>query len=365
MFKKSKLILLGIICAIGIPIAASAAIVHSNKTIENPILQKYVNKDEKKVKLILEKLNKNQLIDEVNAISTDLGAENESTSLLPFVAELYKRVNKFENQEITKIVNDNTNAITTRAIMVDLYTVKNEKNDNKNELKKFLKQSIPNEVKVKIITASTFDETDIELLKYLIEQDDDNLTFQSLKKLSKVDSKEAYSISENILSNYNIQSPQKISAAQKATVQYLRDNKIEHKDKFISLCLDILNHTKDPSLKDSSVFALSDLYDKESILKVIKNDSIDRELKVFSIDQNYMIINEILLNNPSEGDIDAVVKAMEIMPIRDLIEPLKNVKENINNTDLEKRCNDVLATMELEGHKGNVKWLDKNNNGGK
>ena len=65
-----------------------------------------------------------------------------------------------------------------------------------------------------------------------------------------------------------------------------------------------------------------------------------------------------MLNNPSEADIKAVISAMEILPILDLIEPLKNVKANINNKILEKRCDDVLVSMKLNGRKGNVQWLD-------
>lgn len=361
MLRKSKVVLLGVICATLLPAAVKAGIISPDKIIKNPVLQKYVNKDKKEVKLTLENLSKKQLIDEINAISTELGIENTSNELLPFGVELFKRKNEFENPEIIKIISDNSNSRVTQDIMVELYTEKNENNTDKDDLKKLLKQNIPNEVKAKIIATSKFTETDVELLKNLIEQDDDILTFQSLKKLSKVNAKEAYSISENILSNYNTQSTQKVSAAQKATVQYLKENKVVNKDKFISLSLDIINNTQDSYLRDSSVFALSDLIDKESIIKIIKSDSIDRELKVFSIDQNFMILNEILLNNPSEEDIDTVVKAMEIMPILDLIDSLETVKNNINNKDLEKRCNDVLATMRLEGRKANIKWLDKNN----
>lgn len=225
-----------------------------------------------------------------------------------------------------------------------------------------LKGDISNEVKAKIVADAIFTEADVSLLKSLAEQNDDILAFQSLKTLSKVNSKEAYAISQKILPNYNSKSILKVSAAQKSTVQYLKDNKIVNRDSFMTSCLQIINNTQDASLKDSSVFALSGLNDEQSIIKIIQNNSIDTESKMFSIDQNFLTLNQILLNKPSEEAIQAVVTAMEILPIKDLIEPLENVKKDINDKNLEERCNDVLAKMKLEGIKGNVKSLDKNNN---
>lgn len=365
MLRRSKLILLGILCISLLPIAVKADIISTNKIIKNSILEKYINKDDKEVKVNLKQLSKKEIIDEVNSISNTLEIANANNELLPFVEAIFERKNEFEDSDIIDIVKDNTNSRITQEVMVDLYTVKNEKNLNKDNLKKLLNENIRNEVKAKIVANSIFTQEDVDLLKNLIEQNDDTLTFQSLKKLSKVNSREAYEISQSILSNYNIQSNKKVSAAQKAIVQYFKDNKIldkSNKNNFINLCLEIINNTQDSLLKDSSAFALSDLRDKESIIEIVKNDSIDRELKVFAIDQNFMTLNEILLNNPSAENIEVVVKAMEIMPIQDLIESLEKVKNNINDKDLENRCDNVLSKMKSEGRKANIKWLDENNN---
>lgn len=365
MLRRSKLVLLGILCISLLPVVAKADKLSFDQMFKSTILEKYINKDEKDVKLILKQLSKKQIIEEINSMSASLGQVEANNELLPFVGELFERKNEFDNSDIIEAIKDSRNSKTTQAIMIDLYAVKNENNSNQGEIKKLLKDNLPNEVKAKIVANATFLEEDIDLLKNLVEEENDILAFQSLKKLSKVNSEEAYKISKNILSNYKNESKDKVSAAQKATIQYLKDNKLvnkEDKESFIALCYEIINSTEDVALKDSSTFALSDLRDAHSIISIIKNPSIDRELKVFSIDQNFMTLNEILLSDPSESNIEAVVQAMEILPISDLIQPLEEAKNNISNDNLRKRCDDVLASMKLEGRKGNIKWLDKNNN---
>jgi len=351
MLKKSKLTLLGIICVTLLIVAVNIGLKNYDKTIKSSAVKVSITSPDK-----IKQLSKKQILEEAKYIANSM--KNASDALMPYAVELFNRKNEFENAEIIKIISDKTNPIIIQEMMVDLYTSKNETNtnkDEKDELIKLLKQNIPKEVKVKIIANTTFTEIDVDLLKSLTTQNDD-IAFQALKKLSKVNSTEAYAISENILANYKTQSTTKVSAAIKATVQYLKDNKMVNKDKFISLCSNIINNTKDAKLKNSSVFAISDLMDKQSIIEIIKNKSIDTGSKIFSIDQNFKILNEILLNNPSETDIEVVVTAMEIMPILDLIEPLEKVKKNINNKNLAKRCEDVLATMKLKGNKGNQKY---------
>ncbi|SHH76657.1 hypothetical protein [Clostridium grantii] len=361
MLRKSKVALSVMICLSLVSVAVKAEIISPNKVIKNSIVAKYLNKDEKEINHDLKQLNKKELINEFNSIAATVGTTNSIDVLIPFASVVFERKNEFEDSEIIEIIKDDTNSIPTQELMVDLYCVKNENKSSKNNLKKLLEENIRNEVKSKIVIDSEFTKNDVLVLKNLIEEDDGILAFHSLKKLSKTDVKESYEVSEKILANYKSQSKYKVSAAQKATVQYLKDKKSTNKDiknKFISSCVEIYNTTDDSVLKDSSIFALSDLMDKEAVIEIINNESVDEELKMFAIDQNFMTLNEILLNNPTETDIETVIEAMEIMPIKDLVESLEKAKKYISNSELLKRCNDELKIMKLNGSKGNLKWLD-------
>ncbi len=366
MLRSKKIVLLSICCLVLVSLVAQVFATNDSTADTKLMLEKYRQKDEVEIKKQLKELSKEQLIEDANSLSTELEKATDINVLIPFAQEIFKRKDEFKNTEILEVIQNNTYSPTTQQVMVDLFTVKNENNLSKNELKKLLKENtVRKDVKVKIVANSRFNKDDVTLLRDLFKEDNGVLAFMSLKKLSNTNSEEAYKIAKKVLSNYKSESEEKVSASLKATVKYLKSNKLDNKElaglenDFINLNLQIVNTTNDNSLKDSSIFALSELMSKASIDEIIKNESIDRELKVFAVDQNFMVLKEILSKNPTEADVELVVKAMEILPISDLIANLEIVAESIENKDLLKRCNDVLKNMRLNGLKGNQKWLDK------
>lgn len=121
----------------------------------------------------------------------------------------------------------------------------------------------------------------------------------------------------------------------------------------------INNSSTDAMLKDSSVFALSYMMSKDALVSIIKSESVDRELKAFSIEQNYHVIKEILEDaSCNENDIEFVIEAMEILPIVDLHDSLQNVQETIKTPELKNRCSIVLNNMQINGIKATQKWVD-------
>jgi len=178
-----------------------------------------------------------------------------------------------------------------------------------------------------------------------------------LKQLAKIDDEKAYIISSRILSNYKYESKEKVMASLKSTAKYLKHNKDKDlENEFIKLSFEIIENNDDNVLKDAALFSVSDLMSKDAISEIIKNKSVDRELKVFSIDQNFMTLKDILINNPTESDIEIVVEAMELMPIVDLLEDIEKVMDNIKDKNLQQRCKAAIENTKLNGHKGNEKW---------
>lgn len=276
------------------------------------------------------------------------------------VSELFKRKNQINNSDLIGEIKDSVNSTTTQEIMVDLYTVKNEDKSDNNEIKHLLKDAtVRKEVKSRIVVNSKFDNNDLKLLKELINDDNDILAFYSLKKISKVNDKEAYIVSKEILSNLASESNIRISAAQKSAAKYLRNSSDNNaKKEFIMQTMGIINNSStDALLKDSSVFALSYMMSKDAIVSIIKSESVDRELKAFSIEQNYHVIKNILEDvSCSESDIVFVIEAMEILPIVDLYDSLKNVQDNIKSQELKSECSVVLKNMQENGIKATQKW---------
>ncbi|MBS4025472.1 MAG: hypothetical protein KGZ96_07320 [Clostridia bacterium] len=366
MSRRSFKVILLSIC---FTLLLSAGIVAANYepivTNYTSILQKYLVKDELALNNDIKKLTKEQLINEIDVFSTTFEEANNNNILIPFVEQLFQRKNEIGDLEIINNIKDTTRTLTTREIMVDLYIVKHENDINKhNEIKKLLQEeSIDKNIKARIVSTARFTKNDVELLKGIIEEDDGILAFHSMKKLTKIDPQKAYEISREILLNTNSQSKDRVSAALRSTAFFLRNDVSNSQNyeiletDFINLCLDIIYSSDDLFLKDSAVFAISEIGSKKSISTIIEIEFIDRELKVFAIDQNYLKLKEILLNNPVEKEIEIVVKAMELMPILDLVEGLEKVTKNIEDNNLKQRSEDVLKNMRAHGIKGNQKWL--------
>lgn len=363
--KKIKLIILTALLISGISLSFVAVRAAStNASASNPTLAKYSGKDETQIKNDLKKLSKQQLFVEFDNVAKECKDIPSDENLIPFASELIERKNDFDDSEIIGNIKNNAYSSTSRQFMVEFYNDKKGNNPNvsDNSLKDLLKDdTINNDIKVKIVVTSKFENSDKGLLKDFVEKNDDVLAFHSLKKLGQVDSSEAYIISKDILSNYKSKSNFKVSAAQKFMAQYFKKNNSNDQDlinNFIKVNSDIINTSKDNVLKDSSVFSLSDMMSKDGITEIINNKSIDRELKVFSIDQNCLTLREMLSSNPTEKDIEVVVKAMEISPLKDLLSDIEKAKMHLNNVDLQKRCNNVLKSIELNGTYANKKWIE-------
>ncbi|CCQ93689.1 conserved exported hypothetical protein [[Clostridium] ultunense Esp] len=327
-------------------------------------LQKYFSKDEETIQNNIKAMSTEKLISEMNMLSPVLVGANEVDSLIPFAAELRRRKDVIQNSDIIKELKKNTNSQLTKEILVDLYADKNANQPNQDDLKQLLQdESIDNRLKTKIVNVAQFNSNDTKILKKLIEGQDAGLAFASLKQMSRIDLEEADKNSNQILLNYKTEPAEKVSAALKAKSKYLVTKKSKgdfeaQAKEFIQLGFDIITTSNDTKLRDAAFFAISDLRIKESIKNILKNDLIDRELKVYAVDQHFEVLNEMLINQPTEEEIETVVEAMELLPISDLIVPLEESSKRIENADLKQRCEEVLAFMKTNGVSGNKKWSD-------
>lgn len=327
-------------------------------------LQKYFSKDEETIQNDIKAMSTEKLISEMNMLSPVLADANEVDSLIPFAAELRRRKDVIQNSDIIKELKKNTNLQLTKEILVDLYADKNANQPNQDDLKQLLQdESIDNRLKTKIVNVAQFNSNDIKILKKFIEGQDAGLAFASLKQLSRIDLEEADKNSNQILLNYKTEPAEKVSAALKAKSKYLVTKKSKgdfeaQAKEFLQLGFDIITTSNDAKLRDAAFFAISDLRIKESITNILKNNLIDRELKVYAVDQHFEVLNEMLINQPTEEEIETVVEAMELLPISDLIVPLEEASKRIENADLKQRCEEVLAFMKTNGVSGNKKWSD-------
>lgn len=327
--------------------------------------QNLLKKNEKVIQSDIKKSSTNELFNEIDDISNAMGGTDDINVLIPYVSELLDRKDSINDSKLINIIKEDKRTDLLRETAVDLYIVKHEGQPLSKALIDILKDSKTDQnIKSRIVAAASFTQNDVSLLKEMIVEDDGLLAFHSLKALSKINSDEAFDISEQILLDYENVSKDQLSSALYATSTYLRNSTlkgekyVQQESDFLDLSFQLIDSEIDSYIKDSAFFAVSNLQSKEGIKRIVKSDSVDRELKVFSIDQNFITLKEMLLDKPTEEDVVLVVTAMELYPIYDLLEPLKKVSDSVHNAKLQNRINHVIELIEVSGMKGTNKWYE-------
>lgn len=349
MFKKNKkliVVLLSLLIIAIVPIFTISS--GYGADFINNIMTKYFGMDQKEINKTLTALSFDELVQEIDT----LAKEGDSEELIFYSSELLARKESINNDQLIKVIVDNTKNPATRAIIVNLYVAKNE-NSKQDSLKALLlNPKTEYGTKDDILANSKITKDDKEILKYFIYNDDGVLAFRAFRQLSIVDEQEAFEIAKSILKNWPKETDYRISGAQKSIVTYLRSTQdaVEIKD-FITQTQTILNSEKcSDMIKESCGFALCNINSKASLEALINNKLFDLTLKKFAIDQNYYVLLNILKNpNCSEQDIEFVLSAMEILPITDIKPYIKDAMSNIKNEDLLNRCQKVIDLIEKDG----------------
>lgn len=354
MFLKHKkwiITALALFVVIGLPVFLVTSTSYGADFM-NDVLAKYFGMEQEEVTSELAGLSFDELVKEIDS----LAKAGNTEELIMYSGELLSRKDKISNDELLKIINDNTKDIVTQGIMVDLFVAKNE-NSSQDSLKALLMDPKTDyDTKDKILSNSRFSEEDKEVLKYFIYNDDGILAFRAFRQLSNIDDEEAFEIAKSVLENWPDETDYKISGAQKSVMRYLRYNKdktgIEDEIKAFIKQTETIFNAPDSSdkVKDSCVFALCDVASRDSLKAIIYNQSIDPTLKLYSVGENYFVLLDVLkAPDCSEQDIEFVLDAMEFLPIKDLKPYIEAAMAKIKDKDLLARCKNMIPFIEKEG----------------
>lgn len=364
MLKKYKaaILLLGLFLIFSVSIRTEA----NNKKVV-----KYSGFTEEELSKSLEKLTDDELINEMDEIVNELNLSDANSEIIPFANALVERKDKLNDKDIIDKIKNPELKAETKAILIDVINSKESYLNNKDTqklLKDILKDNVDGDIKNKIISISKFDINDIDLLKEFIDNGGET-AFHALNALGKVDIAQAYEISRDIISNKKNKSSEEIKGAILNSCKYFKENNKNNKNnigknvseeekKLYEELIYIFNESDDKNIKDASIFSMSDTRSPIAIKEILNQKNIDKDVRLFAIDQNYMILEEILKNNPSEDDIYMVISAMKELPINNLKDEFDNILSNISNDKLKKEINNVIDIINLQGRDGNEKWLD-------
>lgn len=359
MSKFIKILIIGIsITTITITSVIANAQSNFDKT------KKYSEMSEKEIKNELNKLDSDDLVSEVNKVMAEGKIVNDYNSTIPVVSALADRKDELKNNEIIDMIKSNKFNLETKEVLVDIYNNKSSIDKNDKELKDLLyEDEIDDKLKQRITNIVEFNSEDMPLLEGMINKGGLN-AFYALKGASKIDTKKAYEISKNIIANNKNKTEEEVSGAILVTSKYLKEKKNNKEninkemEEFLDESLEIFNDSSNRSIKDAIAYSISDIKSEKTIKSLLKDYKLDNEVKMFAIDQNYMILENILKNNPSEDDIYMVIESMKTLPIKDFEDEFKGLLESQSNNKLLKEINSVLDLINKQGIDANKKWLE-------
>ncbi|MDR0849517.1 MAG: hypothetical protein LBN10_10870 [Propionibacteriaceae bacterium] len=274
------------------------------------------------------------------------------------VDELINRWETADRNVLLKVATDSSYTMETRSIMIDML-VGDGAQLTDAERAMLVDTDFEPELKARILATATFSADDADLLADFAVRSD-IVGFQAFKKLTEIDATRAEMLAHQVLADPQKASDLQISAALKSLVRTGSLNRdAAARSEFVLLAVGIAqDRAASSEVRDAAVFALAELREIDAITALIGARIEDPVMMAGAIDQNYDVLAKSLVGKPTAAQVATVVTAMELHPVKDLAEPLRQARTTLTDTALQNRLDRVLQLMETEGVDGNIKWTE-------
>ena len=174
-------------------------------------------------------------------------------------------------------------------------------------------------------------EEEISVLQELTKDADEGLRLNAMRRLELVRPADALDEAWQIIENYQNGGDNRIHGAIDTIAQQLADSTMarnshwqQQKGKLMAVCQQILENEPSQTLKDSVVYDMQLLGDWDALQMIVESPDVDQIMKKAIIDNNYFLLEEALLApEPQAEQLRFAVDCMEILPIKDLHDPLE------------------------------------------
>lgn len=319
----------------------------------------------KSSKFNLDKDKKIVLINLDQSIEKNSGSLN-SKEIIQACNELAKNAPVFTDEDLLAIILSSEFNSLTKSTLVQISDKINNGNGIVDESafeQIIMQRSVDDSVRINLIQTLSMESNRCKNnLETIIRGENGSIVVRALIKMQQVDAAKSLEISKDILKNSNNYNDDAIRASAIIMSEYFQDLTLDgvyeetclEKNKFIDLCINKFNNTGNTVLKDTLVFSLINMLDFNAVKAVIKNTEIDYSLKITCISRNYYTFVDVINNNPSYEDVEFIVSAMEIAPIKELTDIFKN-KLLSNSSFNSERLRNIINTMESSGFSADLK----------
>ncbi len=282
--------------------------------------------------------------------------------LICWIGAVSKRIGDYTEEELVQRIVENQSSLELCQLWINYYGVRYPDRDHNDPrlLALLQDEGFSPGLKCSLISTLGFEkEKELDILRELCEAEDSALRFNAKSRLSQVDRGIAVEEAEQTLEGQVEDAGQTESAIDILAQEIAKNGGSRaEKDELIARCADLLNTETDQTVKDSLVYDMQMLGDMEALRMVVQHPKVDAVMKKGMIDNNYYLLEEALLNDPTPQDVEFAVTCMELLPIKDLYTPLKTAMAAMPQTrgadgaDWEA----LLQTMQEEGVEAKT-WL--------
>lgn len=301
--------------------------------------------------------SKDELLREINQIEKELDSNKEKTILIPYVTALIDKESDFTSSEIIDMLKDDSIEEVLKSALVKIYI---NNNFDINELIELLhNENISLNIKNHIVSLA--DLTLMQLSDIYCKFDGSFIVI-AMKKMITLDNLYAYTLSKDIIFNRTREtSDDKLLSSCIAIGEYYNINNISIKndDPILNELKELYLLSKNELLRDQAIYALGKMNNLDVFENILDNNTIDKELKITTIENNVDLIINKINKNYSNNDFILINKAMRIHPVLDVGEALEKNILKINTYNLSQTENEVLELIDFIEQNG-VKGVNIN-----
>ena len=303
--------------------------------------------------------NTQKTVSQLEALTTG-AQEIDEDAYYEQLEQVLKKIEKFSDEDVLDVLkNDEISDTTKHVILEKLAEINNGKGiKNQAPFEKLLTdETVAQSNKLAIINALDFEKIEsLELLKEIVYSENSAITTNALKQIKRAKPKTALDISNDIMANFMKYGDYQIKAAVMTKAEYLRDmsvtdfEKVEDKEieNYIDFCSKRFQIPVDSSFYNAMVYSVMNIHHIKAVRTIITDDSIDDLLRRACVVENYQTFSKILENDISDEDLECIIKAMEIQPIKEIGEILKQ-KDLSENSYSQLDIDTIIEKIEENG----------------
>lgn len=298
----------------------------------------------------------------INQINVAIQEQDEN-AFVQAVGNLEDKISFFNEEDLAIMLEDETLNTTTKVTVIQFSEKINDGKGIKSfaTLQKYLKKgSLPEEVRISLIEAINNDDTSLnKILSEIVKTEDGSSVVRSMYKLEQTDAKTSLNLANQILNDTDEYSDDTIRSAIKVKSDYYKElfminskkDVAEEKEKFIKQSLELYLNSNDRTFKDTLAFALINMQDFNAVKKIILSEEFDNTLKISCVSSNKYTFLSVINGNPTMEDVEVLIKALEIAPLKDLAKPMRDkiLSNKAFYDHFGYRLHNVIATMEAFG----------------